>query len=320
MKKINILVIGCGNLGSRYIQGMINVRVPLNIVVVDIKKKSLENSFKIWIKSKGNLSKHSINFYESLPKIPSYYKITIVSTSSMGRAHLVEKVSNLVKTDFWIIEKVLAQSLSELNILKKSIKGSKATWVNTPRRAMKWYKDLKLLFKNKIPYKMIKIGKNWNLASNSVHFIDLFSWYTNQRLKNVNTEKLNLPWFKSKRDKFYEINGELNLNFTNNYQLLLQSKNYICEDLLKIYLPDETVWTIIEKDGLAFNNLGLKVNGQLELQSKMTEPLINSILENSTCDLPTFEESYSQHAIFINSMLEHWNSTRVYKDDKIPIT
>ena len=72
------------------------------------------------------------------------------------------------------------------------------------------------------------------------------------------------------------------------------------------------------------NNINISenknLNGQLELQSKLTGPMVQKILLDGICELPTFKESSQQHIIYLNAMLKHWNSSNNCNDIKIPIT
>ena len=74
-----------------------------------------------------------------------------------------------------IIEKLAFQNIRmfEKAILlfkKKKIK----CWINCPRREQKIYKLIKKENKNNKKLSIEVVGKRWNLASNSIHFFDLF--------------------------------------------------------------------------------------------------------------------------------------------------
>ena len=46
----NVLLVGAGQLGSRYLQSIIKERLNCNIIVVDINKNSIKTCKNIWIK------------------------------------------------------------------------------------------------------------------------------------------------------------------------------------------------------------------------------------------------------------------------------
>ena len=46
--RYKILLVGCGQLGSRYLQGLKKLNLPLKIIVLDKNKKSLINGEAMW--------------------------------------------------------------------------------------------------------------------------------------------------------------------------------------------------------------------------------------------------------------------------------
>ena len=82
----------------------------------------------------------------------------------------------------------------------------------------------------------------------------------------------------------------------------------------------EGEWIIDEKNGIANGPNGVTIPGRIELQSEMTERLVESILKTGQCNLPNFEESAQIHRIFLHSMLDHWNKSHNRNDTLIPIT
>ena len=48
--------------------------------------------------------------------------------------------------------------------------------------------------------------------------------------------------------------------------------------------------------------------------------MVTEILTQGTCGLPNLKESSEQHAIFLDSMLKHWNTFSKSNDKVVPIT
>ena len=92
--------------------------------------------------------------------------------------------------NYWVLEKVLAQSKQELEFINSTITDAKGIWVNTPRRLTSWHQQLKLKFYDQGPLTIKKVGGMWGLACNSIHFIDLVAWWTSESLLSVNTDRL----------------------------------------------------------------------------------------------------------------------------------
>ena len=142
---LNVLVVGAGQIGSRHLQGLVSVRLNLNIMVVDISNFSLDSAKLRWVEAGGNQSHHKIEWCKKIPGDIKNIDLAIVTTSSLGRATLVEQLALSVNVNYWVFEKVLAQSRQELDLIEYATSNAKNAWVNTPRRLMTWYQKLKIL-------------------------------------------------------------------------------------------------------------------------------------------------------------------------------
>ncbi len=317
MKKL--LLIGSGQLGSRYIQGLIRDTVNYNIIVVDSSKLSLNKAKKIWAESGGEKSFHKISWNLTLPTDIEKYDLAIMATSSKNRAALIDYICSLVNVSYWVLEKVLAQSNKELKMIEAATSRAKNVYVNTPRRQMKWHQKIKSKFSEN-PRLVKKTGKLWGLACNSIHFIDLVAWWTGQSLLSVDTKRLHKKWFESKREGYYEVTGELTAKFSGGTELVLQSLHDAKEEVLMVEFNNKDSCVIYENKGTTLFSNGDILNGSLELQSEMSGPMIAKILTKGTCELPTLKESSKQHEVFLEAMLEHWNSSNNCNDKLVPIT
>ena len=74
------------------------------------------------------------------------------------------------------------------------------------------------LFKIRFEKKKIYIefsGFRWGIASNMIHFLDLFKWMTKAN-KITFRDKLNSKIYKAKRKGFYEVRGKIIFKDQNN--------------------------------------------------------------------------------------------------------
>ena len=317
---LNVLVVGAGQIGSRHLQGLVSVRLNLNIIVVDISNFSLDLAKLRWGEAGGNQSHHKIDWCKKIPGDIKNIDLAIVTTSSLGRATLVEQLVLSVNVNYWVFEKVLAQSRQELELIEYATSNAKNAWVNTPRRLMTWYQKLKIEFNNKGSLKIKKSGGLWGLACNSIHYIDLVNWWTGESLFSVNTRNLDKIWLKSKRLGYFEVSGELLIKFSGGTQLILQSYPNKVKDIIHIVLNDKKNWIINEQEGVAYKSKKEILSGKVELQSEMTGRMVTKILIEGTCNLPHLKESSKQHAIFLDAMLSHWNTCNKSNDKAVPIT
>ena len=192
-------------------------------------------------------------------------------------------------------------------------------WVNTSRRIIKWHHKLYDVFANYGSVKVYVGNNEWGLACNSIHFLDLVSWWSGEKLVSVDTSCLDSTWFESKRPGFFEITGILKAKYSCGSELILESRAN--GERILIHVNNlEGQWIIDEKNGIASGPNGKTIHGRIENQSEMTARLVEKILKNGQCELPCFEESAQTHLIFLQSMLEHWNKIQNKNDSIFPIT
>jgi len=315
-----ILLVGAGQLGSRYLQGLIASKSDLEITVVDPSSGSLETAKSRWIEAQGDESLHQVRWLESLPSNLQQVDVALIVTSSKGRASLVEKIAKAINVRYWVLEKVLTQSSEELTAIQTALAGCEGAWVNTPMRMMTWHRSLKEAFAGRGPLKMIYSGGLWGLACNSIHYIDLISWWSSEPLVSVNASGLDHHWHDSKRAEYFEITGELVAYFSAGTSLRLYSKDGAQAQPIRVELSDGTIWEIDESAGTAHSSNGERVDGRLEFQSQMSGRLVDDILQRGDCELPLLDESAYLHRIFLDGMLAHWNHSQSRNDDLVPIT
>jgi hypothetical protein len=317
----NVLLVGAGNIGSKYLQGLAKVNSPIKILVVEPNIQSQKAAEKSWVEVSGDKSEHKINWLNNLNFKHQNIDLAIVATTALNRASVIKNVSLRAKPRYWIIEKIISQSICDLDLIKQESEKSKGAWVNTPRRLMKWHQEFKGKFFEKGPLRLSIRGGFWGLASNSIHFIDLVSWWTNESLVSIHIDRLDKNWIKSKRADNFEVAGELLVKFSGGTELLLQSyPDSVAELILVVKLLNKDIWTINEGKGIAYSSNKDILEGKLELQSEITGPMITKILTQGTCELPTLQESVKHHKFFLNAMLKHWNLSNHCNDEVVPIT
>ena len=314
----SVIIVGAGQLGSRYLQGLSAVNTQLNIYVQDISMESLERAKLRWEEVNSESRIHQLSFLQDFEQLPEIIDLAIISTTANFRANVVEALSKVSKVNYWILEKVLAQSPAEIDRLRSVISKSEGAWVNTSRRMMDWHKEIKSKINTSSPISLQVSGSNWGLASNSVHFLDMISWWTGETLTEIDTTKLGDLWFESKRPGYFEVCGTIIAKFSRGSVARLTSTETSLP--LKIAaVVDGLNWAIDEIAGHASREDGLVINGEITVQSKLSSILVNSI-GNGTCELPIFEDSAVLHTIFLNALQKHWDAQSDKQEGILPIT
>ena len=315
-----ILLVGAGQIGSRYLEGLAKLNINFELIVIEPNLDSLNTAKSRWTSACVEGRDYNIKWLNKIQSQKYEMDLAIISTSSVDRYNIVKNVSETFLPKYWIMEKLLAQSKKEIDLIIKATDKSHGAWVNISRRLNTWHKRIASEFNFKGPIKVIKTGGLWGMACNSIHLIDLVCWWTGEKILSIDTDKLDKNWIKSKREGYFEITGEMTAKFSNGSSLILRSNKNFDNEFIKVYLRDNKEILINENEGFLISPNGKKSNGSLQLQSEITAPLIKKLILESNCELPTLNISAQQHSVFINSMLKHWNVSQKLEDSKVPIT
>ena len=205
---------------------------------------------------------------------------------------------NRIKSRHIILEKVTFKNKLEY---KKSIKlvkyYSSKVWVNLPRREQLIIRYIKSKIKinKKIVIKFY--GSNWGMASNMIHFLDLFNWLTNAK-KITYKEDLNKKIYRAKREKFYEIKGQIEFKDENNNLLKILDSKIHKKNLFEIS-NDDNIFQINDNIlHLKFNKKEMIKKFSSNFQSKLTYKVYRNLLKNDFCNLPKLKDTEHIHEIF----------------------
>ena len=319
MRSKNILIIGLGNIGKRYLQGLEGSKFKLNLHLLEKRKQTI---LKLKKDLRNNSFKKRVIIYSRPTQVQKKnYFLAIVATTADSRVKITKLIMNKFKIKYWLVEKPLGQSLEDIRFFE-NFNFKNNSWINIPRKSFKYYKFIKKILKNKKIKKIEAVGNNWGVCCNGIHFINLFSWLLNTKLKAVNCSNLR-KWKKTKKRKFWEAEGKILLKFKNNCNGLLSStlinkKKKSCKLLIttnnKKIIYDETKGKIFLNGKLKFQNK------KLPFLSSYISLFIKNIIKNKQAELPLIRTTIDDHNLFIKSLLESWKMFKKSKTKSVPIT
>ena len=198
------------------------------------------------------------------------------------------------------------------------------SYINFPRRFYLVYKKIKKKIKYDSEFKVIFKAYKWNMASNSLHFLDLFNYLNENSKIRLKYKKLNNIIYKSKRDNFFELRGILefvdsnknylhvsdSIKYKNDTYILIENKDY----KFKIY-ESKKKFVEIKKTNVKKENLSFV---SIPLQSTLTKKLIELIIKKEDTNLPSLEDSFIIHDMVLKTFNNHIYSLK--KNKKIMIT
>lgn len=313
-----VLLIGAGNHGSRHLQGLCKSTKPLRIDILDQRAHSIDLAkHRAEEVLAGCDSDIKLNFITDTVATKREYDVAISATTSDQRLVSLEKLR--CNVNYWLMEKVLAQNVTDLLKLRDKINGANEIWVNTMFRLVPWLAETRNEL-SKLCVKSISVkGGRWNIPCNAVHYIDYISWLSGKRLTKIETAGLSPTWFESKRPGYFDVFGSLRAIFEGNLIVDLEADD-TNDDIVIEIKADRSTWLINENQGTSSSSDGKYFHGCFSLQSDLTGLVVDQILTHGTCDLPCFSTALEQHQIFLSAMLAHWRQFQDHDAQSVPIT
>jgi len=300
-----IIIIGCGNIGSRHLQALLISKLDLEIHVVEPNESSIKIAQERIDEIKYDSSSKNIIWHN---RLENGADLAIIATTAVDRVKIIEEV---VKKGIklMIVEKMVCQSTKEYEkILEIVKKNNVKIWVNIARRYFPIYNELTKLFQNDGPINVSVTAGNNGLGTLAIHYIDLFKWLTNYTKIQINGDFLYDEIFPNKRGRnLKEFAGTiiasdgksiLTISFlpTNNipFTVNILNQNYNI-------LIDETNEKIHTIKGVFSENIQYKYIHV----SEMTNNIIEEVFEKTTCKLPKIEELFEEHKQLFNIFNNH---------------
>jgi hypothetical protein len=319
----NILVIGCGNIGSRHIQALAKLPFDTHIEIVDPNLNSHKIAQSRLNEINYNKEKHEFLWHVSISELKQKHNdLVIVATTALNRLPILKKL--LPNNSKFLIEKMVCQSVKEYDELVDLMKKFNAKgWVNTPLRYFESWNKIKEKMNTSKPLYVSIIASNVSaLGTNTIHYLDLFSWFTNNYKINLNGEFLINKLFPNKRgNNLIEFAGTL------------IGKNLDNSSISLTFLPDTKIPTtvnIVNDDNHIFVNeteqksFNFAKNQELEFKfehvSSTTNKIVSDIILKDSCNLTTVENSYFLHREIINTFNKHIKKITNKELEQCPIT
>ena len=320
-----IAIIGCGNIGSRHLQALTQLPFPIEVSVVEPSKQAQEIALQRLNEMRYDEKTHKILWYKHLNELKGNFDLTIVATISTGRVALIKKLLRLGHSRF-LIEKIVCQSTREYGTLLDSMKKFKARgWVNTNLRYFVAFKKIKNYFlKSKIIHISLTTAGHYGIGTNAIHYLDLFSWFTNDYKITLDGSSLYNKLFPNKRGKnLIEFAGSITGTIPGGSSITL---TFIPDAnlplLVNIYGNNNRHLIIDETNERVLNmtDKNLSFDYVYEHTSHLTTKIVNDILIKDDCNLSTLDNSYYLHKELFRILCRHIEKLTHKKTKVCPIT
>ncbi|MBI3793731.1 MAG: hypothetical protein HY280_03255 [Nitrospinae bacterium] len=324
-KTFKIALIGPGQIGSRYLQGLAGLGIGASIEVVGRSEGAINTALSRFKEIVGSEAMELV-VRDGVSGLSDELDLAIVATNADVRSNLVRELAEKKGVKNLILEKVVFQKKSDFEDVGKLLERKNIrAWVNHPRRLYPVYKKIKTALKGTGPIELKVAGGSWGMACNGLHFLDLLAYLTDCEGLVVSNGGLDKKILESKRPGFKEVSGELSGSLGANgfsfycgevispVEITITS----AEVALKIREADNT-YEIATRVG---KWVWVRHNARFDyLQSETTSSVVEGILLDGRCDLPTLREARMLHEPFLDSLTEHFNRYGSARYDACPIT
>jgi predicted dehydrogenase len=306
-----LALVGAGNIGSRHLQSLASLGQEWNVVVVEPDPKSMATAQLRYeeVVEKGSPTP---DYCDSLEGLPATLDICILATPASRRLDLVQKILVHSKCRYMVLEKVVFQSSADFVVAEKLfLEHGTDVWVNCPRRLWPVFKELKKSLAGSEKIKCRFVGEKIAMASNTIHFIDLFQFLTGCSEIIVVGVNLSLPFDDNRRPG--------NLEFLNTLNILTAKGDSFELTSIDTGKPVNSIMST-DVDGLSWSfkqyEFKLETSSQetdwetiekyvdVPLQSDLTANVVRDLIKNGTCELTKLSESRLAHEAMLNAFLD----------------
>ena len=288
---MNALIVGFGVMGCRHAQSLLNAPGKIAVSVVEPSDENFSAGL-----NRINFKPSDVTRYLTLDEIKTSFDIAIVATSSAPRYDVVKAlIAKGIKT--LLLEKVVFQSLKQFDEIINLLQSNNAkAYCNFANRYFQNYIQLK----NNIGSGKVNMnvtGGEFGLASNALHYLDLFEYLTDSKMKITNSS-LHISDKENKRGiQYRELHGSLS---GGNHKGDVFS---ITSDISNSKMPvimisaDDPVFVFdqnTQKEIRTVNGKTSETEFQIIPTSVLTYPIVTDILAGKT-HLTTVQETRNVH-------------------------
>ena len=318
-----ILLIGCGELGSRFLQSLLQLKIISQIDIVEPNETARLTALERIMNIDNQIH---LNWHKDINNCLKPGDLALITTHADVRFDLYKKVIEIGYNKI-ILEKIVTQNISKYDeMLNLSTKNNVNVWVNCKTRAYPiWeYIKSKISINDKIQFN--SIGGNHGLCTNGLHTMDLFVYLTSSTELTCFSEYIDKDIVKTKRGK-YDLSGDIMFHNSKGSKLSLQYNKDHFGFPLDIITTNDYRWVVDNVTKQAYES-NLKTNNVLQsipfegnlMVSEMTKDFVNDIFNEGNCKLPSLKDCYISHKILFETYLPIFNYSLNKNDDICPIT
>lgn len=325
MTTASVLIVGCGELGSRFLQAVAQLPFVDMIEVVDPSPEAREVAAQRLAEVAGEEGARHVRWASDIEEVNSGGDVAIIATHADGRPEILRRV--LAQGYSRILsEKVVAQSVREYDsMLEMAAAASASVWVNCKMRAHPVWKHVKERIEPGEQVSYVSTGGSHGLCTNGIHAADLFSFLSGSDALTDAGSRFDSELIRTKRGKF-DLSGRLCALGAGRSTFSVTYARESGAMPVDIVVTPRYRW-LVDHLGSAYEGSGetgwafvpLTFGEDLRV-STMAMRFVTDILESNRCELPTLGQCASAHRFVLSSTLPGFNELLQKSDDICPIT
>ena len=321
---MNILILGCGQIGSRHIESLAKSRNKLTIYAIDKSDESIIRTKKIFNNAIKQSKQVNLVIKQNIAEVQDKIDLVIIASNSTERPKLIRGVLDNLNPNHIILEKILFRKIEDYKKFEKIFQNiNTKIWVN---QYMGYEFSFLSEFVNVNDKLKMKVYGNWGLCCNSVHFIEIFHYLCGRIPLKIKKHSLSDILKDSKRKDYYELYGKIKFTSSKSDELVLECNPDVPENIIKIDLYSDSkqlkdIWVdeyhnyeIKSKDDY------LQERYYVRRQSERTLEIVESLMNKNSCNLPTYEHSAYHHLLILKLFKDKFEQLGIDTRKGIPIT
>lgn len=324
-----VLIVGCGQLGSRHLQAVASLPQVKEIEVVDPRPEALALGRERLEEIPDRQSSIDFRWFNSLEDVRPSGDLCIVATQADVRCQIIHQLVEFLDYSRLLLEKVVTQSVSQYeSLMRLAEEKALSVWVNCKSRAHFSHKRVKMNLDPGEPVTFTAIGGNEGLANNGVHAADLFVFYDGTRCIESGGALIDQVLHPSKRGNgIFDLSGTLFGYSGKESRFILSYAGYhtgtshysVSSPQYRAVFDDVDKWFFESKkdNDWAWEQVPFEANLMV---SNMTKCFAADILNGGTCELPTLQECFPAHRYILTELLPHFNKLSGVEGDRCPVT
>ncbi len=324
---VRILLVGCGQLGSRHLQAVAGLPQVTTIEVVDPRPEALALGRERLGEVAGRSPSTEFRWLTSLQDATPDGDLCIVATQAQGRCQLVQEIVRRLGYRRFLLEKIVGQSIGEFDELLAFSKASNlSVWVNLKTRAYQIHQRIKQQLDPHDPIMVSITGGNHGLANNGVHGADLFAFYDEASQILSTGSQIDTMLHRTKRGLF-DLSGSLEGATEKGSRFLLSYADGPADWELMTIATHRSRWIVDHfqrwvmeshaASGWAWEPVPFTEH---ILVSDMTTRFAAEILAVGRCDLPTLEQAGVAHRYILGALRPHFSRLMEREVELCPVT